>query len=172
MSGGAGGVPGSSGDGGTTAAPGGAGAGGAAACERTVDTNYQCTQVEADWAPVWVSVPGRFEFDMSSLPFPIASGTVSYFVNNDDFQECGTVDVQVSGDTVYAPVTIQNLSLTPTDVRVSTFAFVDVCGNRHDFDPRGAPECHDLRGEVGFGTSALACSTLRPSTCPEACVNN
>ena len=129
-------------------------------------------QVEADWAPVWVSVPGRFEFDVSSLPFPIASGTVSYFVNNADFQECGTVDVQVSGDEVYAPITITNVKLTPTDVRISTFALVDVCGNRHDFDPRGAPACHDLRGEVGFGTTALACSTRLDGMCPEACVNN
>lgn len=168
-----GGVPGSSGDGGMSAAAlGGAGAGGGAAvvCEREVDMNYQCATVAADWAPVWNSVPGRFELDVSSLPFPIESGTVSYFVNNDDFQECGTVDVQVIGDTVYAPVTIANINLTPTDVRISTFALMDVCGNRRDFDPRGAPACNDLRAEVGFGTSALACSTRLDGTCPEVCL--
>ena len=169
-----GGVAGSSGDGGMSTALGGAGAGGgggggAVVCEREVDTNYQCTDVEANWAPAWNSLQSRFELDVSSLPFPIASGTVSYFVNNADFQECGTVDVQVSGDTVYAPVTIANVKLTPVGARISTFALMDVCGNRRDFDPRGAPACHDLRGEVGFGTTALACSTRLDGTCPEVC---
>ena len=140
-------------------------------CDR-VDTNYTCAQVEADWAPVWNTLPGRFELNVSSLPFPIASGTVSYFVNNDDFTECGTVEVQVSGDMVYAPITIANVKLVPTDIRLSTFSLVDVCGNHRDFDPRGVPNCSDLRGSGNFGSWALACNTRAAATCPEACINN
>lgn len=93
--------------------------------------------MEAAWAPVWNTLQARFELNVSSLPFPIASGTVSYFVNNADFQECGTVDVQVSGGMVFAPVTINNLSLVPTNVRISTFSLMDVCGNRRDFCSAG-----------------------------------
>lgn len=145
--------------------------GGTVQCDR-VDTNYTCAQVEADWAPVWNTLPGRFELDVSSLPFPIESGTVSYFVNNADFQECGTVDVQVSGNKVYAPVTIENLNLVPTNVRLSTFSLVDVCGNHRDFDPRGVPNCSDLRGSGNFGSWVLACNTRAAATCPEACINN
>lgn len=133
--------------------------------------NYACTEVQANWAPAWNSLQSRFELDVSSLPFPIASGTVSYFVNNADFQECGTVDVQVSGDAVYAPVTIQNVKLSPTDAKISMFTLIDVCGNHRDFDPRGAPACNDLRASVGFGTTALACNTRLDGTCPAACIN-
>ncbi|HEX2874367.1 MAG TPA: hypothetical protein VHP33_24100 [Polyangiaceae bacterium] len=172
-SGGAGGATGTSGEGGMGAAAPGSdgGAGGAIACEREVDQNYTCAQVEADWAPVWNTLQSRFEFDVSSLPFPIANGTVSYFVNNADFTECGTVDVTVSGSMVYAPVTITNVKLSPTDVRVSMFSLNDVCGNHRDFDPRGVPNCNDLRGSGNFGSWALTCSTRFDATCPEVCVN-
>jgi hypothetical protein len=170
--GGLGGVLEVGGNGGAAAsAPVDGGAGGMSPiqCDR-VDTNYTCAQVEADWAPVWNTVPGRFELDVSSLPFPIESGTVSYFVNNADFQECGTVDVQVSGDTVYAPITIANVKLVPTNIRLTTFSLVDACGNRRDFDPRGAPNCSDLRGSGNFGSWVLACNTGVAGICPEVCL--
>jgi len=170
--GGMGGVPEISGEGGTGApAPGSdGGAGGAVACEREVDQNYTCVEVEADWAPVWNTLQRRFELNVSSLPFPIARGTVSYFVNNADFQECGAVEVQVTGDFVYAPVTINNVGLTPTNARISTFSLVDVCGNHRDFAPQGAPQCNDLRGDGFSGSWPLTCNTRSDANCPAACI--
>jgi len=134
---------------------------------QTGNFTYQCGEVETLWAPQWSNTLDRFELDVSNLPFPIASGTVSYFYADADFAPCGTVDVQVSGDTVTASP--GNL-FSPVSVRISTFALVDVCGNHHDFDPTGAPACNDLRGSgTGFGSYALACSSRFDSSCPEVC---
>lgn len=170
--GGAGGAHEPSGEGGTGApAPGSdGGSGGAITCEREVDQNYACTEVETAWAPVWNSLQARFELDVTSLPFPIASGTLSYFVNNADFQECGTVDVQVNGNLVYAPITITNVKLSPTNARITTFSLIDVCGNHRDFDPRGVPNCNDLRGSGNFENWALTCNTRAAAICPEVCL--
>jgi hypothetical protein len=175
---GLGGVPEVNGNGGTGApspveeggTPSGGGGGGPALdCPaETGNFTHQCGEVETLWAPQWDNTVQRFELDVSNLPFPIATGTVSFFYANADFQQCGTVDVTVSGDTVTAaPLDIQ---FAPSNVRISTFSFVDVCGNHHDYDPTGAPDCNDIRGSgTGFGSYALACNTRPDINCPEAC---
>ncbi len=134
---------------------------------QTGNFTYQCGEVETLWAPQWSNTLDRFELDVSNLPFPIASGTVSYFYADADFAPCGTVNVQVSGDTVTASP--GNL-FSPVSVRISTFALVDVCGNHHDFDPTGVPDCNDLRASgTGFGSYTLACSSRPDSSCPQVC---
>jgi hypothetical protein len=172
---GQGGVPEVNGNGGTGAPSpldegGMSGGGGSPAVDcpaQTGNFTYQCGEVETLWAPQWSNTLDRFELDVSNLPFPIASGTVSFFYSNADTQLCDTVDVDVSGDIVSAPA---GNVFSPIAVRITTFSLVDVCGNHHDFDPTGAPACNDLRGSgSGFGDYTLTCSTRLDAICPEAC---
>jgi len=175
--GGLGGAPEVSGNGGTGApspvedgGTSGVGGGGAAVdCPaQRGDFTYQCGEVEALWSPAWSNALGRFELDVSNLPFAIESGTVSFFIATADFQECGTVPVVVSGNTVSA-APAGNL-FSPVNVRITNFALVDVCGNHHDYDPAGAPNCNDIRGSGnGFADYALTCNARVAATCPELC---
>jgi hypothetical protein len=133
------------------------------------DSFHPCGEVQAGWAPLWNDSLGRFELDVSTLPFAIASGTISYFYSNADFQSCGTAAVDVSGAIVSAAPT--NLQFSPIAMRITTFSLVDVCGNHRDYSAGGVESsCTDLRATGdGFGNEALACSSRVDTNCPEAC---
>lgn len=176
--GGLGGAPEVNGNGGTGApspveegGTPGVGGGGAPAVDcpaQRGDFTYQCGEVEALWAPTWSNTRGRFELDVSNLPFQVESGTVSFFIATADFQECGTVPVVVTGNTVSAAPAGNVFS--PVNVRITNFALLDVCGNHHDYDPTGAPNCNDIRGSGnGFADYALTCNARVAATCPEVC---
>ena len=171
---GAGAAAGLGGAGGVLEMNGGAGAagglGGAPASDcpaQTGNFTHQCADAVTTWAPAWNGSQARFELQLGALPFPLASGTISYFYNNADTQQCGTVPIQVNANGITAPVSVQ---FSPIAVRITTFTFTDVCGNTHTYDAAGAPACNDIRGSgTGFNTFALACNTRLDANCPEAC---
>ena len=101
---------------------------------------------------------------LDDLSLPIASGTLSYFYSNADFQECGTANVTGVGKTAVASVAMQ---FSPTNVRVTAFELIDVCGNRYEFDQTGVA-CNELQAADSFGTWDLACQPA-PGICPEGC---
>jgi hypothetical protein len=150
-----------------TPAGGAGGAGGAPAIDCPAEMGnftHNCGEVAALWSPVWNDTLHRFELDVSSLPFPIASGTVSYFYDA-EASSCGTVAVQVSGDIVSASPEDQAPAL---GVRISTFSLVDVCGNHHDYDPIGNV-CSELKGSGNASVWPLVCN-VRAGACPEVCM--
>jgi len=176
VSGGAGGgVNVAGGVGGTSEVTGGAGAagglGGASALDCPAEAGkftHQCADAVTTWAPIWNGTVRRFELQLGELPFPLASGTISYFVSFADGEECGTVPIQVTANGIVAPV---DIPFNPIMARISTFTFLDVCGNTHEYDAAGAPACNDIRGSgTGFGNMTLACNTRLDAICPEACV--
>lgn len=156
-------------EGGTSSVAGGGG-GGSPAVDCPAQTGkftHQCADAVTTWAPIWNNSLDRFELLHGALPFPLASGTISFFYNNADSQQCDTVPIQVTANGIVAPVTLQFI---PIAVRITTFTFTDVCGNTHEYDAAGVPACNDIRGSgTGFGSYVLACNTRLDSNCPEAC---
>jgi len=148
---------------------GAAGAGGSSglSCPNEIGTfSYQCAEVAEFWSPVWNPEEARFELDPSNLPFPIASGTATYFYSGVDGQFCGNVQVVVEGNLVTVPVAP---GPAPVSVRLTNFKLVDVCGDAINYDAVGAPACFDLRSTVSDGPTPLDCNSTLTATCPAAC---
>jgi hypothetical protein len=147
-------------------AEGGAGGAGGVDCPLLPGAfSYSCGEVSELWAPVYGTADKTFHLDVSSLPFPIASGTVSYFFNVDAAESCGIAPVVVAGDDVSAVV---DTSMNETAVRIVDFTLTDVCGSTHRYDPIGAPQCNDLQGSGPAGTWDLECA-IRFGACPDLC---
>jgi hypothetical protein len=125
-----------------------------------------CAIIVADWTPTFDSASGDFVLHLDSLPFPIASGTLSYFYNQGDAQQCGTADVVGVGTTAVANVQLQ---FAPSVARISAIDLVDVCGSHYVFDQIGLPPCNEINGTGEPGTWAMTCDSFFSSTCPQVC---
>jgi hypothetical protein len=167
-------MSGSAGDGGVALAGGGvggsaeAGAGGASLdCpEQPGSFTYSCADIVGQWSPVYDKLGTRFVLDVSSLEFPIVSGSLSFQISFADGTQCGTVNVTRSGGNAVAAVAQE---FTPTTERITDFDLVDACGSHHVFDEAGAPNCYEISGSDSFQTQALTCSGTVTNTCPAAC---
>ncbi len=145
---------------------GGASGGAGGACPaQTTTFNYDCAEVESKWKPKWDDAKGEIQFDVSSLPFPIKSGTLFFF-----YQErgvgCALLQAHGTGTLAVVPV---GVPFAPSALRVAEFHFVDTCGNHHDYDPGTPAACNDLRGTGKGGVWPLACNTRQDAKCPETC---
>jgi hypothetical protein len=125
-----------------------------------------CAIIVADWTPTFDSASGDFVLHLDSLPFPIATGTLSYFYNQGDAQQCGTADVVGVGTTAVANV---QLEFAPSVARISAIDLVDVCGSHYVFDPIGLPPCNEINGTGEPGTWAMTCDSFFSSACPQVC---
>lgn len=172
--GGSGGVPvAQGGAGGMSSSEGGAAGGPTYDCPAQPGTfSYGCALVAANpnqqldnWSPTFDPETNTFSLDVSSLPFPIVSGTISSIFYTTDAESCGGSPITAGDGTV--SVNIGGLGgPAVTAIAITDFQLVDVCGQHHDYDPVGVA-CWRLTGnaEAGF---QMACEGAG-DPCPAEC---
>lgn len=144
------------------------GAGGAPAivCQPQVFKST-CVEVSANWSPTYTTADRKLHFDLSDLPFPIESGSMTLQFTGIDSQDCAILPIAINGNELTVTVGSRVVP-APVSIDVFTFTLTDVCGSTYVYEPFGNV-CNDLHGEGQPGTWTLKCKTDRGGACPGQC---
>ncbi len=116
------------------------------------------------WSPTFDFGTATFHLNVSSLPFPIKSGSISYIYKSGDAQYCGSVAVVVVGNDLTAQIPKPQLNIY--EATIVDFNLTDVCEQQQDYDPVGVA-CWQLVANSESG-SELVCTDVGGS-CPAPC---